>query len=388
MQPNSKLNLTIISAGAGSGKTYTLTGRMVDLLKSGVRASGIMATTFTQKAAAELQERVRARLLEDGLTEAANELGSALIGTVHSIGVRLLQRFAFEAGVSPLVEIIADSDQQRLFNESLAQVLTEERIETMNRLADRLGLTKKTDGEPYDWRRTIRDMTDVARANNFTKDTLEISKKRSRESFEALLPPAQTISDIQWNNRLLALIDQTVAALDANDADGTKTTREAAEELRNLQNQLKWRGELHWHEWVKISKVKVGAKSRDLFEELQELARSHDEHPRFRSDVGQYIELVFDIATDALQEYEQYKKKRGLIDYTDMETYVSRLLRIESVREALRTELDLLLVDEFQDTSPIQLDIFLQLSRLARHSIWVGDPKQSIYGFQIGRAHV
>jgi ATP-dependent helicase/nuclease subunit A len=225
-------------------------------------------------------------------------------------------------------------------------------------------------------------MTDVARANNFTKDTLEISKKRSRESFEALLPPAQTISDIQWNNRLLALIDQTVAALDANDADGTKTTREAAEELRNLQNQLKWRGELHWHEWVKISKVKVGAKSRDLFEELQELARSHDEHPRFRSDVGQYIELVFDIATDALQEYEQYKKKRGLIDYTDMETYVSRLLRIESVREALRTELDLLLVDEFQDTSPIQLDIFLQLSRLARHSIWVGDPKQSIYGFR------
>ena len=65
-----------------------------------------------------------------------------------------------------------------------------------------------------------------------------------------------------------------------------------------------------------------------------------------------------------------------------METYVSRLLRIDSVRTALREELDLLLVDEFQDTSPIQLDIFLQLSRLARHSIWVGDPKQSIYGFR------
>lgn len=379
---NSKLNLTIISAGAGSGKTYTLTHRMVDLMTSGVRARGIMATTFTQKAAAELQERVRARLLESGMTEAANELGSALIGTVHSIGVRLLQRFAFEAGVSPLVEIIADNDQQRLFNESLAQVLTEERIETMNRLADRLGLTKKSDGDPYDWRRTIRDLTDVARANNFTKETLEISKQRSRESFEALLPPAQSTPELQWNNRLIALIDQTVAALDTNEADGTKTTREAAEELRNLQNQLKWRGELYWHEWVKISKVKVGAKSRDLFEELREFARSHDEHPRFRADVGQYIGLVFDIAADALHEYEQYKKKRGLIDYTDMETYVARLLRIESVRAALSTELDLLLVDEFQDTSPIQLDIFLQLSRLAKHSIWVGDPKQSIYGFR------
>ncbi|MBL7797778.1 MAG: UvrD-helicase domain-containing protein [Saprospiraceae bacterium] len=379
---HSKLNLTILSAGAGSGKTYTLTRRMVELMKSGVRARGIVATTFTQKAAAELQERVRARLLEDGMTEAANELAGALIGTVHSIGVRLLQRFAFEAGVSPLVEIIADSDQQRLFNESLAQVLTEERIESMNLLADRLGLTKKTDGEPYDWRRDIRELTDVARANNFGIDVLETSKKRSREAFEQLLPPAQSGSEQQWNNRLIALIDQTVAALDANEADDTKVTREAAEELRNLQNQLKWRGELYWHEWVKISKVKVGAKSRDLFEDLQSFARSHDEHPRFREDVGRFIEMVFDIAADALGEYEQYKKKRGLIDYTDMETYVSRLLRIESVRETLRPELDLLLVDEFQDTSPIQLDIFLQLSRLARHSIWVGDPKQSIYGFR------
>lgn len=380
--PTTDLNITIISAGAGSGKTYTLTGRMVELLESGVRARGIIATTFTQKAAAELQERVRARLLESGKTEAADELGSALIGTVHSIGVRLLQRFAFEAGVSPLVEIIADADQQRLFNESLAQVLSETRIETMNHLADRLGLTKKTDGNPYDWRRDIRELTDVARANNFTRAVLETSKQRSIESFERLLPPVSDTAPLQWNNRLSALIDQTVAALDANEADGTKTTREAAEELRNLQNQLKWRGELYWHEWVKISKAKVGAKSRDLFEDLRAFALSHDEHQQFRTDVRQFVETLFDIAMDALGEYEQYKKKRGLIDYTDMETYVSRLLRIDSVRAALQEELDLLLVDEFQDTSPIQLDIFLQLSRLARHSIWVGDPKQSIYGFR------
>ncbi|MFM8486971.1 MAG: UvrD-helicase domain-containing protein, partial [Bacteroidota bacterium] len=75
-------------------------------------------------------------------------------------------------------------------------------------------------------------------------------------------------------------------------------------------------------------------------------------------------------------------KKRGLIDYTDMEAGVSRLLRREDVREALRGSISLLLVDEFQDTSPIQLDIFLQLSEIADQAIWVGDPKQSIYGFR------
>ncbi len=377
------LSIEVISAGAGSGKTYTLTGRMVDLLKSGVRPAGILATTFTKKAAAELQERVRIRLLESGMKSAADELGEAMIGTVHSIGTRLLQRFAFEAGVSPMVEIIADSDEQRLFNESLSQVLTEQRTERMNLLADRLGLTKsKLKQEAHDWRRDIQNLTNVARGNNFTKEVLEISKKRSWESFQALLPTAQSIDLITSNNRLLSALEQCVAALDANEQDGTKTTKDAAEVLRGFQNQLKYRGELHWHEWVKIAKTNVGAKSRDLMEDLKAMALAHNSFQGFHDDIKAYIDLVFDIAIDALGEYEEYKKKRGLIDYTDMETYVSRLLRDENVKQTLSREIDLLLVDEFQDTSPIQLDIFLQLSRLAKHSIWVGDPKQSIYGFR------
>ncbi|MEM6878334.1 MAG: 3'-5' exonuclease, partial [Bacteroidota bacterium] len=61
---------------------------------------------------------------------------------------------------------------------------------------------------------------------------------------------------------------------------------------------------------------------------------------------------------------------------------VLRLLEDEAVQATLRAELDLLMVDEFQDTSPIQLAIFLRLSQLADRSIWVGDPKQSIYGFR------
>jgi len=72
--PHNDLNITVISAGAGSGKTYNLTERMVEMLGKGVRPSAIIATTFTKKAAAELQERVRARLIEAGQSEAANEL--------------------------------------------------------------------------------------------------------------------------------------------------------------------------------------------------------------------------------------------------------------------------------------------------------------------------
>lgn len=351
-------------------------------MEGDVNPERIVATSFTQKAAAELQERVRVKLLSSGKTEAANALGAALIGTVHSLGIRLLQRFAFEAGVSPLVEVMDESDGQRLFNESMAHVLTAERIGLMNGLAERLGLTKSSYHEPYDWRAEVRAITDIARANNFSMEVLEYSKQRSWETMRALLPDPMTIDAQTWNNRLLSLLSQTIAALEAHEADQTKVTRDAIEAYRIFQNQLHSRGHLHWHDWVKIGKIKPSVRSANLCADLQDLARSVEAHQGLQEDMRQFTGLLFDMACDALRAFQAYKKQRGLIDYTDMEAYVGQLLRLPDVREALRQEIDLLLVDEFQDTSPIQLDIFLQLSQLARHAIWVGDPKQSIYGFR------
>ena len=151
------MNLKIISAGAGSGKTYSLTKEMAKLLSSTanapakVRASGIIATTFTNKAAAELKERVRIELLENGLTREADELGNAMIGTVHSIGVQLLKRFAFEAGVSPEVDIIADGEQQTIFNQSLSTVIPIKLIHEMEQLSEQLGFNKSFYARK-DWR--------------------------------------------------------------------------------------------------------------------------------------------------------------------------------------------------------------------------------------------
>ncbi len=325
---------------------------------------------------------MRVKLLESGNTVAANALGGALIGTVHSLGIRLLQRFAFEAGVSPLVEVIDESDGQRLFNEAMAQILTPERIERMNGLSERLGLTKSSYQEPYDWRAEVRAITDIARANNFSQDILERSRQRSWETIRALLPEPVRRDAQTWNNQLLSLLDQTIADLQAQATDQTKVTRDAVEGYRMMQTKLRARGHLHWHEWVRIGKIKPSVKSAHLCAFLQDLVRAVEQHQGLQDDMHRFIELLFDMACDALSEFQVYKKQRGLIDYTDMEAYVSQLLRLPDVRAALGQEIDLLLVDEFQDTSPIQLDIFLQLSQLARHAIWVGDPKQSIYGFR------
>lgn len=370
--------LKIISAGAGSGKTYRLTEEMVKLLKSGVRASGIIATTFTTKAAAELQERVRVRLLQEGLTDEANDLTNALIGTVHGLGVKLLKRFAFESGVSPEVDIIADEDQQILFNKSLATVLTNERIQNMERYSDRLGLTKR---ERYDWRLEVKYLTDAARANDFSLEVLEKSKRLSFESLQQFLSPVSEQPDSWFKEQLAKRLQETIEVLESNE-DATKVTSTAKDTLKALSNTLQFRGSLNWHEWVKVVKIKVGAKSREAIVDLVDFAKGHDAHPAFHKDIENFIHGIFDIAIEAIREYDQYKKQRGLIDYIDMEIHVKRLLANAQVREVLAEEVDLLMVDEFQDTSPIQLEIFLKLSEIAQHSIWVGDPKQSIYGFR------
>jgi ATP-dependent helicase/nuclease subunit A len=373
------MSFRIISAGAGSGKTYRLTSEMVDLLRSKtVRPQGIIATTFTKKAAAELQERVRTRLLEEGETDAADQLSNALIGTVHGLGVKLLQRFAYEAGVSPQVAIMAEEDQQLMFNQALTTVLTGERVEKMETLSNTLGLYKR---ERNDWRQEVKTISDIARANGFEEEVLETSKNRSVETLLEYLEAPIKRSPKAWNDQLQAFLKDTIDTL-RNGEDGTKKTATACNTLIGMRNELQVRGQLFWHQWVKIGKLDVGTKSRDAVAPLKEFAATHESNIAFQEDIRQFIYGVFETAQAALAEYANYKRRRGLIDYIDMEVLINRLLDHPHIQEVLSEELDLLMVDEFQDTSPIQLEIFLKLSRLAEYSIWVGDPKQSIYGFR------
>ena len=84
----------------------------------------------------------------------------------------------------------------------------------------------------------------------------------------------------------------------------------------------------------------------------------------------------------AMIAYQEFKKKRGLIDFVDQEQLLLKALDLPDVSNVLQEELDLLLVDEFQDTSPIQLALFLKLAEAATETVFVGDVKQAIYGFR------
>ena len=94
--------LTIVPAGAGSGKTYKIQDQLGEWVKEGkIAPERIVAVTFTEAAAAELRERIRTKLLGLGRLEDALKLEQAYITTIHGFGLRLLTEFAFDAGGFP-----------------------------------------------------------------------------------------------------------------------------------------------------------------------------------------------------------------------------------------------------------------------------------------------
>ena len=95
----------------------------------------------------------------------------------------------------------------------------------------------------------------------------------------------------------------------------------------------------------------------------------------------QYIKILFDLAQRWKENFAQFKREKNLLDYNDMEKYMRLLMQNGSVASEISQSYRYLFVDEFQDSSPIQVKIFDALSDLMEHSYWVGDYKQAIYGF-------
>ncbi|MFR5937082.1 MAG: UvrD-helicase domain-containing protein [Alistipes shahii] len=94
------------------------------------------------------------------------------------------------------------------------------------------------------------------------------------------------------------------------------------------------------------------------------------------------------MAADWRRDYADYKRRNRLIDFNDMERYSVQLLDLEEVARDIRKSTRLVLVDEFQDCSPIEIRLFDRLSEIVEESVWVGDTKQSIYGFRGSNAEM
>lgn len=364
----------IISASAGSGKTYRLTQLLADaLLADEVQPEAVLATTFTTRAAAELDERVRLELLKRGRPDLASRMAGARLGTVNSVCGQLVSDFAFELGLSPQLQVLDEPLSIRLLSRCLTDALEGPRALELEALGSRL--------MEFDWKSMVRKVVDGARANGLGPQDLPASAERSTKAMLALFGDPSGQDAAKLDAELLQAMERFLAACEAS-GDDTKATRDAAGRVRENRALMRTGRQLPWTEWLAMANLKVAKKSVPLAQELMAAAALQDVHPRLHEDLGRAITLVFELAADALESYQEEKRSWGAIDFVDQEVYALRLLELPEVCEELTATLGLILVDEFQDTSPLQLAIFLGLSRLSPRSVWVGDQKQAIYGFR------
>jgi ATP-dependent exoDNAse (exonuclease V) beta subunit len=377
---NAAQRLTLVGASAGSGKTYRLTDEVtaaIDPTKGAIDLEGLVAVTYTRKAAAELGARIRRTLVTQDAYDRAQRLPLAYLGTVHAVALRLLQEFAIDAGLSPHVDVVPGSEA-RLLRQALEWGLDptfRRRIET---LAGALKIRWDAKSGRADWLTPLQDIMTLARSNRIDPQALRGMAERSADGLLALL--GTPCNDAEALDRdLLAALEGAATALTRIE-DGQQNTAAAKQTIDEALREAK-RAELPWSDWIRLSKVTPGKSAKAAVEPLIRAALRVYEHPRLHAELREYTLAIFDAARDGLVAYDTWKKRRRVVDFVDMIDRALTLLEQSDVADELRERIRLLVVDEFQDTSPVQLALFMRLHALAKRSTWVGDRKQCIFEF-------
>ena len=388
-------NVHYITAGAGAGKTTSLVGTITRLVAEGADPQRMILTTFTDAAATEFRERSKAGLPSDK----AVAMNAAQMGTLHSIAGHYINRYWYLLGIAPSVKPISESMSEILMNRSLEDRVTGEQKAMLDRYAETFGITDGSEGYDYDfWKGTLTMLFAKMRGYGFGKDRIPEFRKRTmdllRETFSQERNAALLAGVRPCLERYLTYGD--VVAANASDA-GKKQYMENCKQVHVLlsvdplavdvrtlksfgKDVMKWGRPITLKGPVKDQyEAEIAACKEEVAAAAQMLSETlvHAEYTL----ILEVAELLFDIMEDWMDAYVRIKNENGVIDFADMEELFFQLLHRDEVLEDISKSVDYLFVDEFQDSSPIQAQIYDILSNHVRQSWFVGDRKQAIYGF-------
>lgn len=391
-------NVHYINAGAGAGKTYTLVTILKDILtdkKNPCAPSEIILTTYTKAAAKEFREKTFKRLLEaPAALDVAKILDTATIGTVHSVAQQYIQRYWSLLGYSGQFNVMSDVDKKRYINQSLKNVVKHADLTFFYDFTRDFNITKYdvAKGVPlvnYDfWKDYVLEIVSKMRAYNIKASQLKGFAKQSCEVVERLF--ALPFDKTTFKTKIKTYYD----FLDTKSGETKKDGTLSANALKN-----KARLELY-DDFLNLSSPTNDDISQfiesDCFKASVDgdIKQSKNDALAYlkcflalakadQSKVKDCIKCIFTIAETWSQKFEQYKRDNDLLDFDDLEAKFLELLDKKEVQDDIRSSIKYLFVDEFQDSNPIQLEIFKKLSDLVQvKSYWVGDRKQAIYGFR------
>lgn len=391
-----------VEAGAGSGKTTALVQRVLNLVLSGVPIGSIAPITFTEKAAAELRAKVRERLTETvraggsnpssaNARVALNDLDTAPIGTLHAFARRLLNEFPVEAQLPPRFEVLDEVQSATAFHERFTDFL-----EALLDDAASVRLVELCQYDRFDIERGVRRMAEDFQANWDLVD----------ERVSDVVPSPVATDDVQ---RRLAAACATVAAHRPPDGDKADDVR-----LDFVQHAEAFGQTLPFGEFLRRLMAISGTKylKKGNTANWKKAHGGVDMLATFKADVTAAVTLAHETMVRCNEERRltlgallrtftlesvQARREDGLLEFHDLLVLSRRMVaEHEGVRTQLHQRYTHLLLDEFQDTDPIQLELAVRITAppTAQGADWralqplpgrltvVGDPKQSIYRFR------
>ena len=398
-----------VEAGAGTGKTTALVSRIVSLVREGVPITSIAAITFTEKAASELSEKVRRRLEEaaeankgvagDVFRQAIRDLDQAAIQTLHSFAMRILSLYPLEAGLPPQLRLRDTVEATLAFRERW-QRFQDELLNSPD--LERVLLRGLTVGL------RLNDLREVAETFNDNWERLETVRLPVCDEPE--LVPARVLGPIceVVALRKATASDSLTDKLD-NLAGFTEFLSGIETDLRRANSAMERESiELDLlrllHRVEKLTKAKYPARMlgnaknwdtalvRDLMKDA-ETARWEMLDGTRAACICTLLPHLRDFVMRGAEE----RRGKGELEFHDLLVLARNLLRDDAeVRAALHRKFSRILIDEFQDTDPIQVELAALLAgkdgvaaeqwSLAitdpGRLFFVGDPKQSIYRFR------
>jgi ATP-dependent helicase/nuclease subunit A len=406
----------IVSAGAGAGKTQVLGLRVLALLEEGLaNVDQVVAFTFTDKAAAEMRERVQ-RLLMDRITEleasrdkqrlpqlkqAQAEFSRNRISTVHSFCYRLLKEYAWEAEVEPRAAILDERRQASARDAAIRNVLLRADLSGDATLGGALARL----GAAMSFRELGAAIAKLLRERNVLGPALQLAAqqwaepdvetRRRRDAHAALLadalgPVVETLStiDVAAVTRAVAGDKLREPALELVQLCRQPDAQRLAEilltkDMRKARSPGgaagKWK---HDPDALEHTRQAFGAAGEAMLSVVERVPLTFDEV--FERRAGAVLRDLWAVFERAQEAYTD--ACAGGLDFLDLELRSIRLLRERpDVCDELVRRFRYLLVDEFQDTNPVQAELFELLTRgdsTPGRFFAVGDAKQSVYGFR------
>lgn len=363
-----------VSAGAGSGKTFTLTRRIVYALspESGPfvkHLDQVLAITFTKDAAAEIRDRVRRALIEEGMDEEALTVDDAWISTIHGMCSRILRAHALELGIDPEFTVLTDTDE--LMDQAVEHVLGRA---TAPDAAPELAASLKAlyawypmagEGGTFGAGTTIKGLV---------RDLLELSSQLPGGMDDVCVARGQADTSALADAYRAALgaskaaTEKAQAALDAIDAfEASGKTMEDAARLM-MSCSMPRASKAFPKEQVELLK----AEAADAFINIV-LACG-----------GPAIDALVGLARAVEAEYRALKAGQSALDNNDLLRMAYEALHdYPAIRAAYEGRFKMVMIDEFQDTDQMQVDLIRYLTGAGERALCtVGDAQQSIYRFR------